>query len=137
MIFTRSSLRSVRNLDERKAKQCNISVLGLREIIEVTLLITLSPETSLYKKPLKLSFDMNVKFTYLTTLGWFNSFSKEISLMAVLGTPSDSLKTKSKFQIYLNLPPSTMTAKVTLHKIQIPTKRHRISKLTIALRSVF
>lgn len=30
-----------------------------------------------------------------------------------------------------------MTPKVTLHKIQIPTKRHRISKLTIALRSVF
>lgn len=30
--------------------------------------------------------------TYLTTLGWFSSFSKDISLIAVLGTPSDSLK---------------------------------------------
>lgn len=61
VIFTRSSLRNVRNLDETKANQCNDSMMRLREIIEVTLLITLSPESSLYKKPSKLSLHMNVK----------------------------------------------------------------------------
>lgn len=46
---------------------------------------------------------MNVKLTYLTTLGWFNSFSNEISLMAVLGTPSDSLENKVKISNKLQL----------------------------------
>lgn len=46
--------------------------------------------------------------TYLTMLGWLSSLSREISRIAVLGTPSVSLGEMEKAEIgmWLQIPPA-------------------------------